>query len=181
MSHFYKVIQGISLGGESLGRVVLLVMMFLISSDTIARYLFHSPIDGTMELSEFFMVAIVYPSLAYAQYLKAHVRVELLIMRLSQKSQAILGLFTDSVAFLIWAVIGWKGAEMAIRAWALGDTTSGILPLPLFPAKILIPFGAALLCLQLLCDIHAKIGLCAGAEFPRPRLSEPAKTSRMEL
>jgi len=170
MPRFSKIVQGISLGGESLGRIVLLVMMFLISADTIFRYVFHSPIDGTMELSEFFMIAIVYPSLAYAQYLKAHVRVELLVMRLSAKGQTVLGLFTDGVAFLLWAIIGWKGVEMAIRAWALGDTTSGILPLPLFPAKILIPFGAALLCLQLLCDIYAKWGLLAG----------PARTSRRE-
>jgi len=164
MSRFLKVIQGISLGGESLGRIVLLVMMFLISADTIARYVFHSPIDGTMELSEFFMIAIVYPSLAYAQYLKAHVRVELLVIRLSERAQNILGIFTDTIGVILWVIIGWKGLDMAIRAWVFSDTTSGILPLPLFPAKILIPLGAALLCIQLMLDIYQKLRLVSGSE-----------------
>jgi TRAP-type C4-dicarboxylate transport system permease small subunit len=181
MSRFFKVIQGISLGGESVGRIVLLVMMLLISADTIFRYVFHSPIDGTMELSEFFMIAIVYPSLAYAQHLKAHVRVELLVMRLSARGQTVLGLFTDTIGFILWLIIGWKGLDMAIRAWVLGDTTSGILPLPLFPAKILIPFGAALLCIQLLCDIYAKLRLLSGAEGPRPPIPDSKVISRMEL
>ena len=181
MSRFFKVVQGISLGGESLGRIVLLVMMLLISADTIFRYVFHSPIDGTMELSEFFMIAIVYPSLAYAQHLKAHVRVELFVMRLSERGQTVLGIFTDTIGLILWLIIGWKGWDMAVRAWTLGDTTSGILPLPLFPAKVLIPFGAALLCIQLLFDIYGKLRLLAGAEVPRPPIPDPKETSRMEL
>lgn len=181
MASFTKVAQGISLGGESLGRIVLFIMMVLISADTVARYVFNSPIDGTMELSEFFMIAIVYPSLAYAQYLKAHVRVELFLLRMSPITQTLLGIFTDSVAALLWAVIGWKGADMAIRAWVLRDTTSGILPLPLFPAKILIPIGAALLCIQLLCDIYEKIRLLSGAEVHLPPIPDSKETSRMEL
>ena len=105
MSRFFEAIQKISLGGESVGRIVLLVMMLLISADTIFRYVFNSPIDGTMELSEFFMIAIVYPSLAYAQYLKAHVRVELFVMRFSEKWQTVLGIFTDAIGFILWIII----------------------------------------------------------------------------
>ena len=85
------------------------------------------------------------------------------------------------VSTLLWLIIGWKGWDMAVRAWTLGDTTSGILPLPLFPAKVLIPFGAVLLCIQLLFDIYGKLRLLAGAEVPRPPIPDPKETSRMEL
>lgn len=150
-------VQKLSKGGENLSMGILFALMLLICGDTIGRYILQKPIPVAIELGEFSMIAMVYLSIAYAQSLKLHVKVELVTARLSPKIQTILSIFTDAVGVCFWALVTYQGAEIAIEVCRYGDVTPGMVPLPLFPAKILIPIGSSLLCIQLLYDISDKV------------------------
>ena len=69
------------------GAFLVLVMMVLIVSNMVGRSVLNIPIHGTIELTEFMMVGIVYFTLAYAQAKKKHIRVELLYEVLPHKVQ----------------------------------------------------------------------------------------------
>ena len=131
--------------------------MLLICIDVVGRYILNSPLDITIELGEFAMIAIVYPAIAYAQFNKQHVRVELLISRLSKKTQTVLGIFTDALGICLWGLITWQGVVSVIRAWRYYLTTEGLVPLPLYPVQSLIPIGSALLGIQILFSMVGKV------------------------
>jgi len=150
-------VQKLSKGGEDLSIGILFALMLLICGDTIGRYILQQPIPVAIELGEFSMIAMVYLSIAYAQSLKLHVKVELVTARLSPKIQTILGIFTDAVGICFWVLVTYQGAEIALEVYRYGDATPGMVPLPLLPAKILIPIGSSLLCIQLLYDISDKV------------------------
>jgi TRAP-type C4-dicarboxylate transport system permease small subunit len=131
--------------------------MILICSDVAGRYIFGKPLDAAVELGEFAMIAIVYCCIAQCQRLNLHIGVELVVSRLSERTQIILRIITNAVGIGLWSFITWQGLDAAIRAYRYSDTTEGLVPLPLFPPKMLIPIGSALLCFQLFFSIRNEL------------------------
>ena len=58
---------------------VLFGIMLLTTFDVAGRYLFHAPILGVFEVTEFMLVCVVFLSLAYTQSLKGHIEVDILV------------------------------------------------------------------------------------------------------
>jgi TRAP-type C4-dicarboxylate transport system permease small subunit len=59
---------------DSVGRVILALMMLLITVDVVLRYFLNRPIKGSYELVEFMLVLLVYLGLAYTSYPKVKYR-----------------------------------------------------------------------------------------------------------
>jgi len=119
-------IQRIESGVHRAGRVALygsagfmLVMLLVVVADVVMR-LARVPLKGAYDLGEMLMVCITYTALAFTQYEKGHVRVDILLARLPRR--VALGLDTvtltacSGVAFLItWAMTG--------RVWEVFSST----------------------------------------------------------
>jgi TRAP-type C4-dicarboxylate transport system permease small subunit len=165
MQNFQKVLDKISIGGEIFTRFILFALMILICSDVVGRYAFGKPLDAAIELGEFAMIIIVYCCIAHCQRLKLHVKVELFTSHLSPKTQTYLCVITDSIGVGLWSLIAWQGLDAAIRAYKYSDTTEGLVPLPLFPPKLLVSIGAALLALQLIFSISDEIKKLRSGDF----------------
>lgn len=133
--------------------ILLIAMMLLVVCDVTGRYLFNRPLHGTMEITEFIMVAVVYFTLAHTQAIKAHIRVELLSERMPLRIRLLLELITYLVGMVIFVLITWQGVMSAIDAGEVWEITDGLIPFPTLPAKITIPMGSSLLCLRFLADI----------------------------
>jgi len=140
-------------GGNILGSVGIVVMMFLVCGDIIGRYLLRTPIVGALELTEFLMAGIIFIGFAYSQAQKAHLRIDLLLTRLPQNSQYFLRIFNLAITFLFYALIAWRGIVGSWEAYVLDDKTPGLIRIPYWPPKAVIPLGAVLLCSQILLDI----------------------------
>lgn len=132
---------------------LLLGIMLLVVSDVAGRYLFNKPVHGTLEITEFVMVAIVFFTLAHTQAIKAHIKVELLLERMPRKLRLILELITYLFGLVIFALITWQGYLSALDAWEVQEETDGLIPFPIFPAKLTIPIGCFLFCLRFSADI----------------------------
>lgn len=135
------------------GGTILIVMMVLISTDVLGRYMFNFPLQGTNELVEFLMVGLFYFTVSHAQALRTHIRVEFLLAYLSPRLRIKLDIFSHLLGALIFALIAWQSGRAALQAWELGETTFGVILFPLFPSKILVPLGSLLFCLRLGKDI----------------------------
>ncbi|MFC2001992.1 TRAP transporter small permease subunit [Chloroflexota bacterium] len=132
---------------------IIMVLMFLTTANVFGRYLFKSPIEGAFEASEVLMVGIIFLGIAYVQRLKGHVNVEVFTSWLPQRAQLGLEIFGYLVGFFIMAVIAWHSGAMAWKAFVTHDHTHGLIRIPLWPGKSLIPIGASLLCLRLIANI----------------------------
>jgi TRAP-type C4-dicarboxylate transport system permease small subunit len=128
---------------------ILVAMMFLVCCDVVGRYVLNRPIQGTMEITSFLMVAIVYFSLARTQAIKGHIHIDILTMRLSPRTRLRLALLSNLLGIVLLGLICWQGLLSAADAWKFGEVTEGLIPFPIFPTKAVIPLGCALFVLRL--------------------------------
>ena len=154
---------------SSLGRVVnvalvlatvsLFTILVSTNANIVARFVFDKPIGGVVELGKTLLIAIVFLVIASTQAGKRNVRVELLLNRLSPKRHAAADFIAYLVGLAIFTLITWCTGVEAYSSWQVGEYYFGAIPFPIWPAKVVICIGSALLCLQLSADLF---GLIAG-------------------
>lgn len=133
-----------------IGGALIPVAAFCIAYEVMMRYFFRSPTTWVADVSIYIILASTFLSLAYALKEKAHVKVDFVTNHLSPKTATILEIATAVLAILYCSVLGWEGAKMAVTSYQLGELPAAIFKIPMFIPKSFIPFGAALLIIQLL-------------------------------
>ncbi len=151
------------------GGILIVAMMLLVTTDVLGRFFFSKPVQGTTELTEFMMVALLYLSLAHTQALKGHINVDIFLSYFKKRTKLVFDLFTYLVGFFLFVLITWQGTLAAIKAWTFWETTFGVIPFPLFPAKVLVPLGSFLVCLRYLIDIKNGLKSLTLKESPLAR------------
>ena len=105
---------------------LLIGLLVLTVANILGRWLFATPLPGTVELTEVGMVAIVFMGLAYAQVRGDHIRVDLLYEQLGARGRRVLGLFAALVSFATVTVMTWRLWAYAGQLEASGRTTSAL-------------------------------------------------------
>jgi TRAP-type transport system small permease protein len=131
---------------------IILFLMFLVVADVAGRKLFNSPVDGAVEIASQTLPAIVFLTIAYVQRLREHVTIDLFTSRLPQPIQQSLDLFAIGVALAVMAIVTWKTVVFALASVAEQEYSMGIVEVPLWPARVLVAFGSALLSVRLILD-----------------------------
>ena len=147
-----KKVHAISSALNAVGAGVLVLLVFLTSADVLMRYLLNRPIKGTFELTELMMVITVFFALGYTESRKSHIGVELLVERLSQRTQAVIDSFTSLLSLGVISIIIWQGA-LSVHDSFLSGEFSALLKIPLFYFKALVPLGALVLNLEILINL----------------------------
>ncbi len=141
------------------GMTLFVVMAFLTAADAYLRYLFSAPLSGTVELCELMMAIVVFSSLAYAQWRKSHIIMDIVIARLNPNRRCIL-----QCATTIWSLAVLAAVVRAMASYGWHTTkTSSILGIPYAPFILTAASGVGLLWLSLLHD-----ALKLFAEIQRP-------------
>lgn len=131
---------------------LLFSMMLLGTADVTGRYIFNKPIIGTVEIFGILLPAIVLLGLAYTQGAQAHIRMEVLVLRLPRRVQTILSFITTICMLFVSALILWQGVALIITYRHMGRTIETI-GVPLFLTQILVPLGALMLCFVLIVQM----------------------------
>lgn len=131
---------------------VLFFMMLLITVDVTGRYVFSSPIPGTLEFTEFLIVFVVFFSLAYVQLTKRHICVELVTQRLPRRVGDGLAVIVLLIAAVFFVMMAWQSWFAGLSALEYREASDGLVQIPVYPPKLAIPFGAALIAIQMLRD-----------------------------
>jgi TRAP-type C4-dicarboxylate transport system permease small subunit len=132
-------------------------MMLLTTVDVVLRYIFNSPLLGAYEVSEFMMVIIVFFSMAYTQFRKGHVAVDIFVSHLSQRKQAFVDLFNHGATIFILLLITWRSSLTALELYDTMETT-GTVPIPVYPFVFVVAFGCLAMGIELLRDCIKIIG-----------------------
>jgi TRAP-type mannitol/chloroaromatic compound transport system permease small subunit len=131
--------------------------MFLITADVLSRYIFGIPVKGSYELSEMMFLSVVFLGLGYTQLYNGHVRVEFLVIGFHQRTQKILNTIMLLFALSIYTLLVWKGAEGFLESYESGEYRWGLIQIPLWPVKLMIPLGSSLLCLRFVDEIVSNV------------------------
>ena len=147
-----KVLHLIDIISEWTGRIfswTIVVLTILVVLEVILRRLFGRPtiwnFEVTKQLYAFHFMIVS----AYALLWKAHVAIDILYARLSQKTKAICDVISYTVFFfpflLVWL---YQGVKYAAKSWAIYETSWSVFGPPLYPIKTIIPVTAFLILIQ---------------------------------
>jgi TRAP-type C4-dicarboxylate transport system permease small subunit len=157
-----KIFSAINIGsfiGNRISISILSIMVALITVDVIGRYFLNRPTYIADELSGYFLVVIIFLSLAQTQKKGKHVIATVLTSRLSPGKSRWLEISTTmiSFAFIVW--FAWRTALAVHQSYVLETTTITTLHTPYWIPQLLLPIGLSMFALQLLVHVVQLISL----------------------
>jgi TRAP-type mannitol/chloroaromatic compound transport system permease small subunit len=132
----------------SLAGVLVTLLMLLGVIEVISRSFLNNPIFGYIDVVGLLTSAVAFLALAYCQQSGGHIRMELLVSSLSGRTLWMAELAGALIALAVVTLLLNPTWAHALRSIQLGDSTMDIR-LPLWPSKMLVPFGIAVLWLRI--------------------------------
>ncbi|MFC6672905.1 TRAP transporter small permease subunit [Marinobacterium aestuariivivens] len=148
-----KLLTPMVVGMDTLGAVIVLAMMVIVNLDVFGRWLADTPLDGTLELTEMGIVAVVYLQLAHAIAAGRLTRSDTLLGLLERRARRLnlaLRAAFDLAGGLVLAIIVYGQAPRLIDAWNAGyyKGNIGIFTAPTWPLEAILLIGATLASIQ---------------------------------
>ncbi|HYE40453.1 MAG TPA: TRAP transporter small permease subunit [Ramlibacter sp.] len=171
--------RGITRLNDALGRLVsllILAIFVLLIAEILFRYLAGAPKVWTGELTQLLFGVYAVLSGGYIMAHGGHVNVDILHSRFSPRMRAAVDVFTS---FLFLAFVGallYFGSALAWESVSFWERSQSAWDPPIWPVKLAIPIGAALLLLQGLVKLVQDVMVLLDVQGP----DEPLTASRKE-
>jgi len=142
---------------------LILVAVLICAGNALIRYLFNTSSNAWLEVQWYLYAAMFMLASAYTLKRDEHVRIDVVVGRFSQRTQVWIDLF-GFVLFLlpVCLLILWDGIPFALASIRSAEMSSNAGGLIVWPAKLLVPLGFALLVAQGLSEIIKRIAYLAG-------------------
>jgi TRAP-type C4-dicarboxylate transport system permease small subunit len=157
MRRLLEIVSKISKGMHGIAAIALTFMVLLTVADVILRS-FRRPIIGTFELVALSGAVIIGFSIPFTSWIKGHVYVDFLILRLPQNWRKIFNFFTKSVGIGLFLLIGWNLLILGVDLYKAGEVTP-TRHIPFYPILYGMGICCFFQCLVLLCDL---VKICGG-------------------
>jgi len=132
---------------------VVFALMVLVTAGVVARRVFgHALIFGD-EYSAYMMVFLVYFGGAYTLQQDAHIRVDVIAIRLNERLRIFLRFLTSCLSVIYGAVLTWKTTWLVIYYREIGHEALSVLETPTWIPALAVPIGLAILTLQMIVCI----------------------------
>ena len=125
MNTFWLFIQWIVDKMKIVGAVCLVGMTMLTCADVVGRAFGH-PIFGSVEIVGFMATLTVVMALPYTHQENGHIGVELVVRRLSEKTQTIIDISTGVLSLALFAVVTWRMMVYALTMQESGEVSMNL-------------------------------------------------------
>jgi TRAP-type mannitol/chloroaromatic compound transport system permease small subunit len=169
MRALHALMRGISWLNDRIGRAVsllLLAIFVLLIAEVFFRYLAGAPKVWTGELTQMLFGLYAVLSGGYIMAHGGHVNVDLLYSRLSARTRAVIDIFTSVLFFLFVGALLYFGSSLAWESVSFWEHSQSAWDPPIWPIKLAIPVGAALLLLQGFVKLAQDVLIALGADAP---------------
>jgi C4-dicarboxylate transporter DctQ subunit len=123
--------------------------------DVVLRYFFNSPIGGVLQFSEYVLLYIPFLAAAYVLKDDSHIRIDIILNRLSPKVQAALNMVTSVFGILVLLALSYYGTYITFDYYRRGVPTLKYYKIPEFLVIMVIPLGCFLFALQFIRKAYA--------------------------
>ncbi len=144
--------QLICTGANLLATAFLAFIMLFMCGEIIGRYVFNRPIPGNLEIVEMCMVVLATVGFAFSLQQGRHIRVTLLLDRLSPRARAVLINLSYITGFVVCATLVWQLIKSANYSVSILEYTAGATAVPMYPFKIILVFSVVLISIQFLIN-----------------------------
>jgi TRAP-type mannitol/chloroaromatic compound transport system permease small subunit len=167
--------EGLVVLMNAAGSVMIMLIMAMICTDIVFRYFFNHPIHGVTELTEFFIVGIVFLQLAHAVQLGKLTRSDgaygLLLAKVPWLGH-LFGVIFDLSGALLLSIIAWGSWPKLVLAWKSNFFfgSVGVFTFPEWPIWLLLLLGSLVTAIQMLVFAvhHFRCALANKAEGVAP-------------
>lgn len=146
------LVEKLAVFSVAVGSIGLLLSMLLSVADVVGTQMGH-PVAGALEFTESTMVLVVFGGMTWAQIRRSHIRVELVYMQVGKRVRSAMDIVTSLAGIVFFGLLVWQGGVEAVYAWEIGESTSGLVSFPVWPARWILVLGSGLMILQLLIDL----------------------------
>ncbi len=166
MNGLLKISRNIDALNERVGRAVIwlvLITVFVSAGNALVRYLFNAGSNAWLELQWYLFAAIFLLCAGYTLLHDEHIRIDVVFSQWPPRVQRWINVF-GTVFFLLPVTITilWLSWPVFVNAWVTGETSANAGGLIRWPARLLVPVGFLLLCLQGLSELVKNIAILRG-------------------
>ena len=142
----------------------LLVMTAVVVADVALRNLFGSPLRGAVAFAETAVVVVVFGSWAWGQRKDTHVSFPIVADKLPYRRSNLVQALGLAFATIVLAPIAYRTVFLAKNSYERGETTIGLVSVPVWPAKVVISVGLIVLWLELGRSVFIKVRAFSSAD-----------------
>ena len=110
----HNVIARISIIIVGIAAVSIFLGTVIGTTDILGALIFNWPLPAALELTQAFMVLIVFGSFAYTQVNKSHIRVTLLHDRVGPRTKAVFDVLVSLICFTFFSLFTWQTILLSI-------------------------------------------------------------------
>jgi len=138
-----------------LGACALVAMMLVTCLDVVLRAFGH-PVVWAVDMTQFFAVIVLACALPVTQMERGHVGVDLFVLKMTPRNQALMDSLTSFVSMVLFAVVSWQMWIYARELSTKGEVSMTV-QIPKAPFIYLVAVCFGLLCLVLFSDLVQNI------------------------
>jgi len=145
---FCRVVDAINMRAGSIFSLLILAITAITINEVISRYAFNHPWIWSWDINMQLASAFAVFAGGYTLLTKGHVMVDIVVLRASPRTRAIIDLITAILFFGICVLLIWKGGEASWRSFVTREAYTSMWEPPIYMLKMAIPVGVFLLFLQ---------------------------------
>ena len=148
LSRFLVIISG----------VMIVLMVFTSTYGVARRYFLHSPEPYSYEISTMFLLWSFVLAIAAVERYDRNIRVDFISNLFPDRIRHyILSIIAPAAGLFVCIMFAWQGFAAAMYSLKIGAVTMTAWKVPLFPIKIVIPIGYAVLFMVLALKLYSGI------------------------
>ena len=129
---------------------ILVFITLSVCWDVILRYFLDRPQVWVTEITECFLLYITFLGSAWLLREEGHVKVDIILSRLSPKTLDFLGIVTSLLGIFVCFVLTFYGFRLSWHYFQRGMYTPSAMEIPVSAIIIIIPIGSLMLLIQFL-------------------------------
>jgi TRAP-type mannitol/chloroaromatic compound transport system permease small subunit len=169
---------------ERVGKAVywLVLMAVLVSAgNAIIRKVFNMSSNAFLEAQWYLFAAVFLLCSGFTLLRNEHVRIDVIVGRLSPRAQAAIDVFGTLFFLLPMAILFiYLSWPVFVRTYTHGEISTNAGGLMIWPARLLVPIGFTLLAAQGISELIKRIAFLAG-KGPDPITRHDAHAAELEL
>lgn len=146
---FVKTLYAVERALSVLACVTIVVIMLVVVSDVVMRYVFHMPWPWAYDvITIYLMILLFYPGFPLANAQRANIAIDILHHYIGQRFRHAVAALTGAIALLLFFVIGWVIYGNLATEISTNEVVQGYYDYPTFVASLIIVVASILICIR---------------------------------
>ena len=169
---------------ERVGRIVywlVLIVVLISAANATVRKLFNYSSNAYLEIQWYLFSVIFLFGAGYTLLRNEHVRIDIIQGKLSTRAQNWIDVI--GIVLFLWpmsVIIMWLAWPLFVDSYARNEVSTNAGGLTIWPARLMIPIGFALLLIQSVSELIKRIAFLRG-RIPNPLERHTGKSAEEEL